>query len=220
LVLSALVSLFSHSSGSKKTFRPIKEWSSNSKRAALKQHQMATLGLGDFRLAVKLPEGEDINEWYALNVVDFWNQISMLYSTCSEFCTDSTCPVMCAGPGYRYLWQEHRKSKPVALSAPTYIGTLMDWVDAQFHDESIFPSEMDQPFPKNFEQIVRDIMKRMFRVYAHLYYHHLGKLKELNVVTHLNTSFKHFVFFVTEFKIIPQEQLQPLADIIETILRA
>jgi MOB kinase activator 1 len=219
LVFSFVVSLSSHSSGSKKTFRPIKEWAGNSKRAALKQHQMATLGLGDFRLAVKLPEGEDINEWYALNVVDFWNQISMLYSTCSEFCTDLTCPVMCAGPGYKYLWQENRKSKPIQLSAPAYIGTLMDWVDAQFHEETIFPSEMKNPFPKNFEQIVKDIMKRLFRIYAHLYYHHLEKLKELNVVRHLNTSFKHFIFFVTEFQIIANDQLEPLQDLIDPILK-
>ena len=30
--------------------------------------------VGNLRLAVMLPEGEDINEWVAVNTVDFFNQ--------------------------------------------------------------------------------------------------------------------------------------------------
>ena len=30
---------------------------------------------GNLRLAVMLPEGEDINEWVAVNTVDFFNQV-------------------------------------------------------------------------------------------------------------------------------------------------
>ena len=46
-----------------------------------------TLGSGNLRQAVQLPEGEDINEWIAVNTVDFFNQINMLYGTLTEFCT-------------------------------------------------------------------------------------------------------------------------------------
>ena len=46
-----------------------------------------TLGSGNLREAVQLPEGEDINEWIAVNTVDFFNQINMLYGTLTEFCT-------------------------------------------------------------------------------------------------------------------------------------
>jgi hypothetical protein len=46
-----------------------------------------TLGSGNLQLAVKLPEGEDQNEWIAVNTVDFFNQLNMLYGTLTEFCT-------------------------------------------------------------------------------------------------------------------------------------
>jgi MOB kinase activator 1 len=180
---------------------------------------MQTLGLGDFRLAVKRPEGEDINEWYAVNIVDFFNEISMLYSTITEFCTDASCPVMGAG-ACKYLWQDNKKTRPVQLSAPKYIAKLMDWVEAQLNDESIFPSQIDVPFPKNFSNIVKDIMKRLFRIYAHSYFHHLEKFAELEVAAHWNTSLKHFVFFAMEFKLIPKEQLEPLKDIIDPMLQS
>lgn len=38
----------------------------------------ARLGSGNLRLAVVLPEGEDLNEWLAVNTVDFFNQINMV----------------------------------------------------------------------------------------------------------------------------------------------
>jgi MOB kinase activator 1 len=126
---------------------------------------------------------------------------------------------MCAGR-FKYLWQENKKSKPVELSAPNYIGKLMDWVETQLNDETIFPSQMDVPFPKHFHSVVKDIMKRLFRVYAHSYYHHLEKFNELGVTAHWNTSLKHFVFFAMEFKMIAQEQLEPLKDIIEPMIQA
>lgn len=63
----------------------------------LKRHIEATLGSGNIMEAVKLPPGEDIKEWLAVNTVDFYNAISILYGTLGEFCTDRTCEVMSAG---------------------------------------------------------------------------------------------------------------------------
>lgn len=37
--------------------------------------------------AVKLPPGEELNEWMAVNTVDFYNAISLMYSTLEDFCT-------------------------------------------------------------------------------------------------------------------------------------
>jgi hypothetical protein len=63
----------------------------------LKRHIDATLGQGNLIEAVRLPPGEDIKEWLAVNTVDFYNAISVLYSTLAEFCTESNCEVMSAG---------------------------------------------------------------------------------------------------------------------------
>ncbi len=63
----------------------------------LKRHIEATLGSGNIREAVQLPPGEDLNEWLAVNTVDFYNAISVLFGTLEEFCTVKTCPVMSAG---------------------------------------------------------------------------------------------------------------------------
>ena len=63
----------------------------------LKRHIDATLGSGNLAEAVKLPPGENKKEWLAVNTVDFFNAISVLYGALEEFCTGNTCPVMRAG---------------------------------------------------------------------------------------------------------------------------
>ncbi|KAL0374561.1 UNVERIFIED_CONTAM: MOB kinase activator-like 1A [Sesamum radiatum] len=82
----------------------------------------ATLGSGNLREAVKLPTGEDLNEWLAVNTVDFFNQVNILYGTLTEFCTSSTCPTMTAGPKYEYRWADGVTiTKPIVVSAPQYV---------------------------------------------------------------------------------------------------
>ena len=201
-----------------KTFRPIKKHSKNPHRLQLQEQQLATLHLGNMREAVKLPEGEDINEWYAVNIADFFNQLSMLYMTITEFCTPQTCPKMSAG-GCAYLWKDGKKYKNATeLPAPEYISLLFDWLEQQLDDETVFPSEIGVPFPKNFETVVREIMRRLFRVYAHCYHQHRDNFEQLGTLAHLNTSFKQFVLFNHEFDLIPKEQLAPLKELIDQIL--
>lgn len=136
------------------------------------KHAAATLGSGNLRLAVMLPEGEDLNEWVAVNselkhpfsvptiyfvstrfklmwlflfflAVDFFNQINMLYGTITEFCTEESCPIMSAGPKYEYHWADgHTVKKPIKCSAPKYIDYLMTWVQDQLDDETLFPSKI------------------------------------------------------------------------------
>jgi MOB kinase activator 1 len=205
-------------SRAKATFRPIKHNGHYPRRAALAQHQMDTLGLGDMHNAVKLPQGEDINEWYAVNIVDFYNELSVLYETLKGVCTVDKCPKMRAGPNYSYLWSDGQKyKKATELSAPVYIGLLFDWVDEQLSNEALFPSIVGTPFPKNFDAIVKKIMRRLFRFYAHCFYDHLDFLTESDKLKHFNSSFKHFVLFTKEFDLIPEDQLEPLRLIMEQL---
>ena len=166
--------------------------------------------------AVKLPEGEDLNEWLAVNTVDFFNQINMLYGTITEFCLASTCPTMSAGPKFEYLWADGVTiKKPIKVSAPEYVDYLMTWVQTQLDDESIFPSRVGVPFPSNFAKVVKTICKRLFRVYAHIYYSHFQQICDLGEEAHLNTCLKHFCFFIAEFNLVDKKELAPLAELIE-----
>ena len=156
-----------------------------------------TLGSGNMQLAVELPAGEDLNEWLAVNTIEFYNEINVLYGILMEFCTQESCPTMSAGPKYEYLWADgHNVKTPLKVSAGEYIDFLMTWVENQLNNEKIFPCAIGVPFPKNFMNIVKVIFKRLFRVYAHIYHTHFQHIMLLGAETHLNTCFKHFIYFI------------------------
>lgn len=204
---------------SNKTFKPHKSIPEGSHQHELIRHAAATLGSGNLQLAVALPEGEDLNEWIAVNTVDFFNQINMLYGTISEYCTPVKCEVMSAGPKYEYHWADGVKiKKPIKCSAPDYIDYLMTWVQCQLDNETIFPSAVGVPFAKNFLSVAKTILKRLFRVYAHIYHQHFSDVMQLGEEAHLNTSFKHFIYFVQEFNLIDRRELAPLQELIDKLL--
>merc|ERR1712217_668887 len=133
------------------TFKPKKTFAKGTKRHDLHKHAKATLGSGNLKAAVTLPEEEELQEWLAVNTVDFFNQINLLYGSISDFCTEQTCPTMSAGTKYEYYWADGEKiKKPIKCSAPEYMDYLMTWVQAILDDETVFPSRVDVPFPKNF----------------------------------------------------------------------
>ncbi|XP_059821463.1 MOB kinase activator 1B-like [Hypanus sabinus] len=203
---------------SSRTFKPKKNIPEGSHQYKLLKHAEATLGSGNLRLAVMLPDGEDLNEWIAVNTVDFFNQINMLYGTITDFCSEESCPVMSAGPKYEYHWADGTNvKKPIKCSAPKYIDYLMTWVQEQLDDETLFPSKIGVPFPRNFISVAKAILKRLFRVYAHIYHQHFESVIQLQEEAHLNTSFKHFIFFVQEFNLIDRRELAPLQELIEKL---
>ncbi len=135
----------------------------------------------DLRETVKLPSSEELNDWIAVHVVDFFNRINLLYGVVSDYCTNETCPVMSGGPKYEYLWCDNENyKKPTHLSAPQYISLLMEWIEKQINDENIFPVAVGVPFPKNFHSVCKKLLNRLFRVFVHVYIRKLDWL-QLNV---------------------------------------
>lgn len=170
----------------------------------------------DLKYAVQLPENEDPNEWIAKCIFDFHKQICMLYCTIDGYCTPASCPRMTAGLRYEYQWADSA-AKTVRFTAAEYIHHLLDWVQEQLDDDDIFPSKsFDKKFPTNYIETCRKISKRLLRVYSHVYHHHLDMVKKLEMLGHINTSLKHFIYFVKEFNLVEESVLDPLRDFILT----
>ncbi|GMQ07439.1 hypothetical protein CsSME_00051621 [Camellia sinensis var. sinensis] len=79
-------------------------------------------------------------------------------------------------PPHRY---EYRWADGVTIKKPIEVSASKIWAS----------------FPPNFQDVVKTIFKRLFRVYAHIYHTHFEKIVSLKKEAHLNTCFKHFVLF-------------------------
>ncbi|XP_016982422.1 MOB kinase activator-like 3 [Drosophila rhopaloa] len=204
-----------------KTFKPKKSFASGTIRYSLHKQAQASLQSGiNLRQVVRLPQGENLNDWLAVHVVDFFNRINLIYGTVSEFCNETTCPTMSGGSRYEYLWADgDLYKKPTALSAQKYIEHLMDWIETQINNESVFPVSTDVPFPKNFSAISRKILTRLFRVFVHVYIHHFDRIVSISAEAHVNACYKHFYYFVQEFDMISAKELEPLQEMTSRICK-
>ena len=97
------------------------------------------------RLAVQLPPSENREEWLAVNVVDFFNEVSLLYGIVDDDKERFTKPGEGFPAGFEYLWvpdvpKGSRKPTPQKCSAPQYVDHVMTWVEDTINKEEVFPS--------------------------------------------------------------------------------
>lgn len=201
------------------TLLPPRSIPSNSRYASLLLNRTKSLGSLDLANQVKLPTGVSEEEWLAVTTIDFFNELNLLTGATADFCTDASCPSMCAGP-YSWMWADGDKFKtPTEMSAPKYKEQLLMWVDKQLADETFLPVKPEVPFASGFRQGIRTIYKRLFRIYAHTFHSHYKEMREAEADAHLNHSFKHFIYFVKEFNLIDDEELEPLKDLVTLCIK-
>eukprot|EP01126_Amoeba_proteus_P043478 TRINITY_DN4771_c0_g1_i25.p1 TRINITY_DN4771_c0_g1~~TRINITY_DN4771_c0_g1_i25.p1 ORF type:complete len:218 (+),score=33.59 TRINITY_DN4771_c0_g1_i25:79-732(+) len=202
----------------KRTSRIKKEKTKREDSVVLSSRFVSMLDAGvDLKSAVKAGS-EDRNEWISMHTIEIFHTVRLVYdqfTTDNSCCTVTSCPTMCAYSPKGdtvYLWADERNKKPTELSAPEYISTLFDWVEVKLQDESIFPATSN--FGKHFIPEVSNILKRLFRVYAHILYKHKNELKASNLEEQFILGFTYFYWFVLEFKLVSLVDMAPLETLI------
>eukprot|EP01080_Neovahlkampfia_damariscottae_P005499 gene5499-9316_t len=199
------------------TARDIAGHSENHHIPISKNHPKTSFESFDLKTIIKIPKFETKNEWLAVNVVEFYHNTNLIYGCMNENCTCKTCPQMKAGQQVEYLWHDGKEyPKPTRVPAPQYVVMLMNWIEVLLNSEKLFPE--DANFPEKFPLIIKKIFKRLFRVYAHLYYYHYSECIKLKIDKHLNTVFKHFMLFVNEHELISSKELKVLRNVINEII--
>uniref|UniRef100_A0AC35U2Z5 MOB kinase activator-like 3 n=1 Tax=Rhabditophanes sp. KR3021 TaxID=114890 RepID=A0AC35U2Z5_9BILA len=203
-----------------KTFRPKKKFRPGTLRYNLHKHATATLKSGvDLKEAVKLPRDDNFEDWLAVHTVEFFNRINLLYGVIQSSCTRQSCPIMCGGERYEYLWQDGVKFlKPTQLPAPDYVDNLMEWIETRINNETLFPPSVAIPFPPDFKKSCKKILTRLFRVLVHVFIHHFDRVKQLGAEPHANTLYKHFYFFVTEYNLVSSKELDALKGMTNALI--
>lgn len=93
----------------------------------------------------------------------------------------------------------------------------------QMNDPTKFPDDEDDEVSlrvfqtPQFAALCGQIFRRCFRVYGIIYSSFFGTLEALDMAPHLNTCFKHFLFFCTEFGLLPEREMDPLEVLVKPI---
>jgi MOB kinase activator 1 len=72
-------------------------------------------------------------------------------------------------------------------------------------------------FPPTFLATIKDIYKKIFRIYAIIYSNYFQRLVGVQAEAHLNTAFKHFIFFIWEFELVELRELDAIKNVISEL---
>lgn len=104
-----------------------------------------------------------------------------------------------------------------------YIDKVLGWIADQMNDDAKFPDDDDEARALSvfqtpqFAALCGQIFRRLFRVYGIIYSSFFGTLEALEMAPHLNSCFKHFMFFCTEFGLLPEREIEPLEVLVKPI---
>ncbi|KAI7948945.1 hypothetical protein MJO29_010610 [Puccinia striiformis f. sp. tritici] len=165
----------------------------------------AALVKGSFWTIVSLPQYCDVNEWVAVNLVDFFNSLNLILSLTTECCNVNVCPTMSARSGMDYTWTSMTggTKKQVKVPAPQYIDYVMTWAEKSLANEATFPTKAAREFnPNTFPSSACHLYTQFLWIFAHLYHAHFDHFVHLSSEGHVNSLFAHFLQFGVEFDLI------------------
>ncbi|KAL6045584.1 metal ion binding [Balamuthia mandrillaris] len=145
-------------------------------------------------------------KYLAETVTSLLERARLIYALIEDECTFKSCPKMTAGSKYDYLWADGKTVvKPISVPAPKYIALLFQWAQ-----------KILQEAPDSSSN-VKDVTRRLFRVYAHIYHHHLSAFEAMGEMSLLQSSFISFMRFVQNFCLISERELSPMSSFLRKI---
>lgn len=155
----------------------------------------------DMERMYELPTNEmDPLVWQYEHLRQFVIEFNLLLVALGDECTPDTCPKMTASNEWQYLCAAHRK--PQDCAAIDYMMHTIDGSTALLTNAKHFSSrrEVLPSSAKHFQSMAR----RLYRIFAHVYYHHKHVFDEVEAETHLCARFSHFV---TKFRLMSPSML-------------
>lgn len=149
----------------------------------------------DLNDVVALPEDQDPAVWQYEHLRSVCMHLNYLVVLLAPECNSKTCPEMRASE-WQYLCAAH--PSPQSCTAIDYIVHTLDGATALLNSSKYFPSRVSVPESshKHFQSIAR----RLYRIFAHAWYHHRDKFNEFETETRL---YERFLLFSTKhFKLI------------------
>jgi len=150
---------------------------------------------------VKLPNGQDKDVWILEHLRRFLLELNLMVVCLDADCNSTSCPKMCATADWEFLCAAH--AEPKKCSAIDYTVHTLTGFTALLNNPTHFPSRIKVP-PKSVE-IFGSVVRRLYRVFAHGYYHHRPAFDKFEAETHLT---KRFIAFALKYDLMTKAQLK------------
>lgn len=144
-----------------------------------------------------------LNEWVAMNTVEFYNEVQLIYSLSATYHEDNFKGANLGfPPGFNYRFP----GKEV-LNGAEYVQSVMSWISDQMESPAVFPESDDDPFPANFlDEHMSKVYTRMCRIFAIMLTKCYDAYIDIDAVAALNFCWKHFFYFVSRYDLVPEKE--------------
>eukprot|EP00924_Labyrinthula_sp_SR-Ha-C_P010805 maker-scaffold_35-snap-gene-2.87-mRNA-1 protein AED:0.00 eAED:0.00 QI:81/1/1/1/1/1/3/106/257 len=183
--------------------------------AQLKKNTWSTLGANQLHLVVQTPPGEHKLEWISMHLTDFYNEIGMFVEMTAEHddADKYNSPGKGFPPGLVYRWKNEETGEPMTVSCFDYMDYCLAFIEQQLEELGDPESKIAEGdfTHEDYMKAVTQVFTKMFRCYAILYGTFTTTLKKMDLAQHLNTSFKHYVYFAASQDLLPSDkEITPL----------
>jgi disulfide oxidoreductase YuzD len=170
---------------------PQEEYSSMSGPFAIQEYiqELIRNSPGDVKKIIEPPPDVDVSVWQYEHMRQFILELNLLVVHLEEVCTSVTCPKMKATDEWLYLCASHKT--PQECSAIDYMTHTLDHATALMQNSKNFNSRVSVP-PTSIKYLV-SIVRRLYRLFTHTYYHHRDVFGEFEKEYRLCGRFTEFV---------------------------
>lgn len=162
----------------------------------------------------------DVKDWWAENTVDFLNEVQLMFGTLTTgnkgWLEVRRKAVKDVAVGYprdvQYMWKLDADTPPKVLPVHDYIHHVLMWCNAQVENEEIFPTDEDNPFPRNFLNYLQKMFKRMFRIF-HIIYSNPCLHQNKDQEKPLELCFKHFLYFGWKWSLLDTKETDSMKTV-------
>ncbi|XP_073512504.1 MOB kinase activator 2-like isoform X1 [Phyllobates terribilis] len=172
----------------------------------------------DILMLVALPKGLNVDEWLASNASAFYNHVSLMYGSISEFCTVSSCPTMKAW-STQIQWTDE-KGRKRKCSGPQYADYAASIIQKILTDEDLVPTKHSKDFPKTFRPAIQKTFRLLFHLLGHIYTCHFRTVVNLELHPHLNTLYLHLLLFCAEFHLLDSKEMALSEDLSTALIHS
>lgn len=193
-------------------------------------------GQDDIFSCVALPQDEYVAGWVAVHLVEFWRDVASVWNvlsndTSARLYLQRFRPGEGFPPGAVYYLEGtggEGTARPPLMSAPAYAEATVEWIgecvaDREVTRLALSRDEEDRIFRGYEKQNPRfailsgKIIRRIFRVYGIVYCSMYRIAERMRIAPYVNEVFERFMFFCLEFDLLADNEIEPLAMLVEPI---
>ncbi|KNE55555.1 hypothetical protein AMAG_01445 [Allomyces macrogynus ATCC 38327] len=161
--------------------------------------QLIRASPADPEALVAVPPNGDPLVWQYEHLRQFCLELTGLVVALHDECSDQSCPEMKANE-WQYLCAAH--PTPKNCCAFDYIVHTIDGACGLLNNPKFFPSRVSMGTPA--VQQFGNIARRLYRVFAHAYFHHRAVFDRYEAASHL---YARFVAFILKYDLMDKDTI-------------